>query len=146
MKAMRKEYPNWEATGFAWRIENGMAELVPWHQASGGGARDERGRITRAPRAYVLGFDEDPFPVKPIVKRTPQQRIESLINRFGEDMKAGRVMKPEQLKDIAADSWKRGEPVTGEALHAVAAYCLGEAEKKYEASESKKIVRTTPKR
>jgi hypothetical protein len=144
MHAMRREYPGWEAKGYVWRLEKGLASLVPWHQASGGGARDSQGRITKGPRVYQLEFDENPFPVKPIKKRTPQERIESLISRFGEDMQAGRVLKPEQLEDIAADSWKRGEPVNGEALRTVAAYCLGEAEKKFEATERKKIVRTSP--
>ena len=70
----------------------------------------------------VLGQD-----LPPIVKRTPEQRLDSLVAR----LKAGGPETHEAiLKEIAGEYWKRGMPVTAEALRTVAAHFLNRAERK----------------
>lgn len=131
---MRRAYPDFSLTGYHWRVENGRFSLVHWSQVTD---------VSR-PRGFALGFDEDPFPLEPIRKRTPQQRVDSLISRFGEDLKAGRVMTQDQLQDITANAWKRGQPVSGEAVRTVATALLETAERRQEAKQDKQVVRTAP--
>ena len=146
MKQMRVDNPGLELPGHVLRLQGGMFTFVPWRQASGGGAREE-GHVVRGPRVYELGFDEDPFPVDPIRRRTPQQRVESLTRKFLEDCRrAGKVpgLSDEKVTELTANSWKRGQPFTGEHVRQVAASLLADAENRYEASERKKVVRTSP--
>ena len=71
--------------------------------------------------------EQHTFEVDPIIKRTPQQRLDSLVKRL-----VG--TQPEQiepvLKDIEAEYWKAGAPVTVEALRTVAAHFLNRTERK----------------
>jgi len=133
----RPEAKAWEARGYHWSYNlDGTASLVHWTQVPG--------TAGRAPRGITATFDSDPFPLEPIRRRTPAERRESLIGRFAEDLKAGRVLSADDLSTIAAQSWRRGEPVTGEALTAVASHFLGEAEKRNEEEQGRHVVRTAP--
>lgn len=68
--------------------------------------------------------------LKPIQKRTPQQRMESLMAKVGPD-----------LKDYL--SGKAGREVTGEELRQVAQDTMTKVDKEFEERESKRITRTT---
>ncbi len=60
----------------------------------------------------------------PIIKRTPEQRLDSMVAR----LKAGVPPEP-VLKEVAAEYWKAGAPVTVEALRTVAAHFLNRVER-----------------
>lgn len=142
MDAMRRAYPNFVMPGHVLRIEDGMFSFVPWHKASGGGSRDPNRPQENLPLRQWKAHH--PLTADPIQKRTPQERIASLAARFADDLKAGKVLTPDQLQDITAQAWKRGQPVSGEAVQAVAQHFLERAEREYEASEHKKVTRTAP--
>lgn len=68
--------------------------------------------------------------LKPIQKRTPQQRMESLLGKVGTD-----------LKDYL--SREAGHEVTGEDVQKVAQDTLTQVDKEFEERESKLVTRTT---
>ena len=63
----------------------------------------------------------------PVVKRTPGQRLDSMVARL-------KTASPETLEpmlhQIAGEYWKAGAPVTVDALRAVAAHYLNITERK----------------
>jgi len=73
----------------------------------------------------VHAFDESELPT--IIKRTPEQRLNSMVQR----LKAASPQTVEPvLKDIAGEYWKAGAPVTVDALRAVASHFLNRTERK----------------
>ena len=70
-------------------------------------------------------FDESKLP--PVVKRTPEQRIESFVARL---KTTPRDQQEAILKDIQGVYWKAGHPVTVDALRAVASHYLNQAERR----------------
>lgn len=73
-------------------------------------------------------FDKTTLP--PITKRTPQQRVESLMSKVGDDLHF-------------LLSGEAGHEVTGEQVRQVAEDVLQTAEDQFAEEERKKIVRTT---
>lgn len=112
---------------------DGTAQFVPWHQATGGGIR-ENGRETRPLREYAV-TNPDFGEIEPIRKRTPLQRVDSLMLKVLGDMKAGRVLTEAQIKEIVGEAWKDGRTeITGEVVRQVAQRFLERAEKENAAS------------
>ena len=70
----------------------------------------------------VLGED-----LPPIVKRTPEQRLDSMVNRL-------KAASPEHIEpilaDIAGEYWKAGAPVSTDALRVVASHYLNRTARK----------------
>jgi hypothetical protein len=64
--------------------------------------------------------------VPPIVKRTPEQRIQTMVQRIQKDP----VLAEAMLKDIASEYWKAGAPVSVDQLRTVAAHFLNRAERR----------------
>lgn len=146
---MRQAYPGFQMPGYVMRIDaDQMTSFVPWHEAAGGGAIDPNRPEEDLPmRPIVSTWDEDPFPVDPIRKRTPQERTDSMMeNLLAGQRELGQEMglSEDKVIELTARSWKRGQPVTAEHVRAVAASLLRDAENRFEASERKKIVRTSP--
>ncbi len=142
---MRTTYPHFTMPGYGVRVQDGMFQFIPWQHLSGGGAR-EHGEVVRGPRHFTVTPNE-PLVAPPIQKRTPQQRLSSLSQKWIEDTrKAGGIpgLSDAKVSELVGRSWKRGDPFTAEDVRAAAATMLSEAENKYEASERKKIVRTAP--
>jgi hypothetical protein len=67
------------------------------------------------------------FDAPPVVKRTPNERVESMVARL-------KTASPETiepiLKEVASEYWKAGAPVTVDALRAVAAHYLNRTERR----------------
>jgi hypothetical protein len=96
--------------------------FVPWNQAAGGGYSGKgTGWIDTQAQGSSYGvpketlFPEDELP--PIRKRTPQERVHSLMDKVGEDLK-------EYL------SGQAGKDISGTETQEVAAAALQEAEDK----------------
>ena len=69
----------------------------------------------------------DAFALDPIKKRTPEQRLDSMVQR----LKAAHPGEVEFiLSEIGAEYWKAGMPVTTAELRTVAAHYLNKAERK----------------
>ena len=66
-------------------------------------------------------------PLDPVRKRTPEQRLESMVRRL---VGASPQTLEPILKQIAGEYWKQGAPVTVDALRAVASHYLNRAERK----------------
>lgn len=120
---------------------DGMFELVHWSKAAGGGFRgntpaggemiDTREQGSRYGKPVTVDIsDERREVLKPIVKRTPQERMESLMKKVGEDLRSYL-------------SGQAGHEVSGEETKAVAQAVLEDVDKKFEMAESKRVVRTT---
>jgi hypothetical protein len=71
-----------------------------------------------------VGTFSDP---DPIVKRTPGQRLDSMVARIKDA--PPETLEP-MLHQIAGEYWKAGAPVTVDALRAVASYFLNATERK----------------
>lgn len=110
--------------------------VVHWTNAGGQGF---------APRQ---AFDPFAFtePPEPIQKRTPQQRLDSLMLRFIEDCKqAGTVpaLDDDRISFILGEAWKAGRSeMTAEVVRQVARHFLEDAQKKQEAIDFKKVTVT----
>lgn len=113
--------------------------IVPWTQAGGA---EEFGKL-RKPRVYQDAPDFGP--IDPIRKRTPAERVDSLMLRFIEDCKAaGTVpgLDDARISSILGEAWKSGRnEITAEDVRAVAASFLAKAEKQHEEKLSKQVTR-----
>ena len=146
---MRRAYPNLVIPGHVLRIDaEGTFSIVPWQKAAYGGSYDPQRPEEDLPlKTYTLGWDEDPFPVDPIRKRSPQERMDSMMTRLvGDWRKTGGIpgLSEEKIRELVGRSWKRGNPLTAAQVRTAVATLLQNAETKYEASERRKVVRTAP--
>ena len=95
------------------------------HYTQGSAPMRGDGKITTG----TATFDELP----PIVKRTPQQRLDSLMLKWIEDMKqAGTVpgVDDEKVREIVGEAWKAGRTeITADVVRTVAAHFLNQAER-----------------
>lgn len=112
--------------------------IVPWTEAASG---KDFGEFRKTQRGGQ-GFFE---PIDPIQKRTPMQRVDSLMLKMIEDCKrTGTVpgLEDERINAIlgAAPGSKR-EGITAEEVRRIAAHFLQEAETKHEAKLAKQITR-----
>lgn len=120
--------------GYVWRQNlDGTMELVHWSKASGGGRSTDR-TLEKPERGFAATWDEDPWDLPPIVKRTPQERKESLIKRWFDDCKAAGTipgLTDEQVTELLGEDWKTGTTeMTGEVVAKLAAVMLEDAERK----------------
>jgi hypothetical protein len=111
--------------------------MIPWNQAAGGGytgggpgpVRDttDGGKSTYGAPAVGV-FDKNDLPS--IVRRTPQQRMESLMSKVGDDLRLYL-------------SGQAGHEISGEATRSVTQQTLQLADDKFEEAESGRFARTT---
>lgn len=107
--------------------------FVPWNKAAGGGYSGEGTGSVGSRNGSDYGKEQQAVFLKetlpPIVRRTPQQRLESLLSKVGED-----------LKLLIYD--QDGNPATGEQIRRVAADALQVAETEFKKSEDKRVTKT----
>jgi hypothetical protein len=112
--------------------------VVPWYEAASGA---EFGTFRPDNRGGTGTF----APIDPIKKRTPMQRVDSLMLRFIDDCKkTGTVpgLDDARISHILGESWKAGRnEVTAEVIRRVAASFLAKAEREHEAKLAKQITR-----
>ena len=136
-------FAQWAAQGYVWRQHlDGTMQLVHW-------SRSHMDNEVKNPRGYVDSRSvKDIFPTEPIRRRTPQERKQSLIDRWWASCKeAGTVpgMTDEQLTNLFGREFKAGvTEITYADIERMAAAMLTDAEAKFEESEDKKITRTSP--
>lgn len=130
------ELANLLLRGYVFTITlDGSFMLIPYNQAAGGGYRGKGygqfdphsgGSSYGAPTSAT--FDKRELP--PIIKRTPQQRVNSLMSKVGDDLKFYL-------------SGQAGRELSGEETREVAAQALQDADTEYEKAESKRFTRTS---
>jgi len=81
---------------------------------------------------------EHPFSVPVLVKRTQQERVDSLTRRL---VGAHPVQQAALLQEIAVGYWKQGMPVTVEALRKAASQILNQVDNKVRLSNQQEAKR-----
>jgi hypothetical protein len=145
LEKLRAEHPDlarvYARYGYVWRMDlDGTMEMVHWTKASNGGAG------APLPDREFVTTNPDPFnkaDLPPIVKRTPQERMESLMAKVAPDIKAGKVLTLDELNRNRAGRPEARE-LTGEVVREAVQGFMEQAEAVNEETESKKIVRTSP--
>ena len=101
-------------------------------------------RGSELPKTGTGGF----APLDPIEKRSPQERVNSLMLRFMEDCKAaGTVpgLDDMRISWILGEAWKTGmSQITGEHIRTIAAHYLQKAENEKAAADYKRTVTPSP--
>ena len=113
--------------------------VVPWYEAGGG----EQFGTLRAPRGGQAQF-EAPDPIK---RRTPMERVDSLMLRLVDDCKrTGTIpgLEDWRIKLLVGESWKAGKNLSGEDIRRVAANLLARAEKEKQLADFKKVADYSP--
>ena len=124
---------------------DGTVQFVPAAQATGGGGAF--GRPPEKPLRQYETTEEDPFDkasLPPITRRSPQERLRSLAGKIAEDVRAGRVLREDQIRTIVGESWKRGMPISGQDVERIAAEFLGMAEVEQDKRIRKKVADYRP--
>jgi hypothetical protein len=104
-----------EGTVNSWTRDGGVEVLPAPQSVFNLDADDKRLRPYQEAHAF-----EEP---DPIVKRTPEQRLESMVKRLIEN-----GVEDSILSEVAGEYWKQGAPVTVDALRAVASHFLNRAD------------------
>jgi hypothetical protein len=127
----------WAAVGYGWRFEmDGTMMLVPQAALHRGGVAKDRPH-----REFASSLD-DPFnkaELPKIRKRTPQERLDSLLKKVDGDIKAGRAITKTQAQDLTGD--KKADTSQAETRRAIAARFLQESEVQHEAKLDKQVTR-----
>lgn len=114
--------------------------VVPWHQAGGG---EKFGTLRSKPRGGEGVF----APIDPIRKRTPMERVDSLMLRLVDDCKrTGTIplVDDARIKLLVGESWKAGKNLSAEDIRTVAANLLRRAEKEKQLADFKKVADYNP--
>jgi hypothetical protein len=114
--------------------------VIPWHEAASGA---EFGTFRPDNRGGTGTF----APIDPIKKRTPMERVDSLMLRFIDDCKrTGTLPGVEdwRIKLLVGESWKAGKRLTGEDIRTIAANLLARAEKEKVLADYKKVADYNP--
>lgn len=143
------EMAGWAVRGYVWRQDlDGTLTLVHNSKAAAGGPDFAGGHKMRRPlnptheTVYVPDtpqFDKADLP--PIVKRTPQERVDSLMSKVGDDLAA---LDPKKVA-LWVPGWHKGmDTSTGEGRKAVGAAFLEQAQAQDDVAESHKFARRGP--
>ena len=119
--------------------DDGMLEFVPWQESL----------HFRTPKTYVSDdftevMRQDVEREHPILRRTPQERKMAMAMRIAsEASRTGTIpgMTSVQVQELVGDAWKAGEPLTGEAIVALAQKLIEQGEKDNRESESHRVTR-----
>ena len=145
IETMRQAHPAFVMPGHVMRIDaDGYTEFVPDHLAVDPWSGKGRALQTAYRSKETI---KELFPTeKPRVKRTPQQRVDSMQKHMQDDAQRGGFpgLSEEKVQELVRRAWKRGQPVSADDVRKVAAGMIQEAENKFEASERKKVTRTAP--
>lgn len=121
-----------------WSKSDTIADMTGWHGPGHGEFRN---------RSY--GVDPNwENELTPIVKRTAQKRLDSLVSKVVKDAIAtGTIpgMDDAVWKDIMGEAWKEGNPLTAEDVRRVCAFYLNKQERIQSLKNAKKTVIETPK-
>jgi len=124
--------------GYCTRADaDGTIKLVPWYESTW--FRLDAGKPTQATsRNLAESMLADVNANHPIRRRTPQERVASMMLRLMAEVKrSGTIpgVTPDLIKRVVGNAWQEGQPLTEEVVRAVAAHYLGVGEKENKASK-----------
>ena len=105
-----------------------------------------RGRLRN--RSYTQKPEWNTDELTPIVKRSPQARLESLVSKVvGDALATGTLpgLDDDAVKAIVGETWKSGKPFTAEDIRRICAHYLQKNENIQKAKNFKKVVTEVPK-
>lgn len=117
--------------------DDGMIQFVPWHESSLARMEAEQ-PVKQDFSADVEQMKEDVEREHPITRRTPQQRKDAVARRMANGVPH---FNESVVAQVMADSWKKGAPVTGDQIEAVAAILMQRAENENRAADAKRVTR-----
>lgn len=124
-RLQRRDAPVVARGAFTRAEADGSARILP-HTAP----HTFRTRPGEEPSAVLSRINVDDIPEatfdRQFIKRTPEQRLDSLTKRYVEAWKRGE-MNDGILKEIVGEFWKLGTPISADRLREVAAQCLNQA-------------------
>ena len=141
IEAMRLAHPGFVMPGHVMRIDaDGYTSFVPDEQAAWAWSGKGRALETAYRSKETV---KELFPIQnPRVKRTPQQRVDSMQQHMMQDAQQGFPgLSEEWVQAQVRRSWKAGQPVSADDIRSAAAALLAEAEAVYEGTQRKKVVR-----
>lgn len=132
--------------GYVVRSEdNGMISFVPWHQSTFAARKAAGGDRQYDITADAEKMREDVEREFPMVRRTPQQRVASMVVRMmAEAKRNGTIagLTDAQIRTITGEAWLTGESQVTEAMvRKVVAHFLGVAEVDNREADSKRTTR-----
>lgn len=83
----------------------------------------------------------------PMFRTTPQEKVGRMMLRLMAEVKrTGTIpgLSNEDIKAIVGESWRTGDPITADAVRAVAAHFLGLGEKHNREADSRRVTRKHP--
>ena len=133
LEQIRQRHPDLAAkyakAGYVWRMDlDGTMMMVHQSQATEGGGRF--GGPANKPMREFATTNPDPFntdELPPIRKRTPQERLASLMAKISEDFKAGRVFTLDET-NMNRPGRPKADRLDGEVVKEVAQTFLEDAE------------------
>lgn len=122
---------------------DGTVRFVPWYESHMARAENDQLRETDwSAEAEQMRLDVERE--HPMSRRTPQQRVASMLIRLmGEVKRTGRItgLSDEQVQSIVGKTWKEGMPLSEEDVRAVAAHFLGIAQVDNREADSHRVTR-----
>jgi hypothetical protein len=113
--------------GYCTRVEHdGTIKFVPYWDSTW--FRQEQDKAVSVDVDIATPMLEDLKENHPIIRRTPQERVASMMLRLmGEYRRTGSLpgIPTDLIKKIVGNSWREGMPLTEEVVRAVAAHYLG---------------------
>lgn len=121
-KKLLRQSPRYHRGLVASTDSEGNVGWIPWqHATAQGPTGTKQNKLTsRSFGGSVLNND-------PIKKRSDRERVESLARRFWDVVKDNPNMAPLVLKELHAEYWKHGQPVSYEDMRLAAIELLKKA-------------------
>lgn len=131
--------------GYVCRAEGGMISFVPWYDSTR--ARLEAGQGTQV-HLDVDAMRADVEAEHPMTRRTPQERVASMMVRLMTEAKRNGTiagLTDAQISTITGEAWKTGETsITSEMVRRVAAHFLGMAQNRNREADAHRSTRAHP--
>lgn len=130
--------------GYCTRADaDGTIRFIPFWESTK--FRSENNQMkTHISHDFVETMREEVEHDHPITRRTPQERVASMALRLLSEVKrTGRItgLSDEEVASIVGESWKVGEPLTGEAIRSMSAHLLGKAQVDNREADSHRVTR-----
>jgi hypothetical protein len=121
--------------------ENGMLQFVPYEESLA--FRTDTGRSqTYVSEDFTEAMRQEVERENPILRSTPQEKVARFALRIMAEVKrTGRVtgMSNEEMRSIVGESWKEGQPLTGEDIQKLSQWFMGRAEVDNKEADSHRV-------